>query len=400
MSNSGVFGPTPEGVDLSETQNVAVSSAVISLMVIATIFVLLRVAARAMQKGVTMALAVDDYCIAVGLLFAHGTAVCSLVSLSYGGGKHLWAINATQFTVIWKILFAYVIIYALAVSFTKLSIVLFYRRLFGMNWGLWFCAFLVVAYCITVIVTILVSCQPLRYFWTQYTTPGATGHCINVPLFFFANGIWAMLVDVCILIVPIPIILKLDMPKSQKIAVMLIMLLGSFVCIASIIRIITIHVVITSDDLTWAMGQLFIWSCCEPYIGIVCACLPTLAPFFRRWWATLVTKSGGTSKKRSYGGTNPSEHMSGTNTGGLVKSKDRDTNISDTQHSRSGSKREWILLPENVKVRDDDQIELTTNVTESRDMKRAERDEELGIGSIQDIHVQKDVTWRSSHPAT
>ena len=175
---------------------------------------------------------------------------------------------------------------------------------------------------------------------------------------------------------------------------------NSSVCIASIIRIITIHVVITSDDLTWAMGQLFIWSCCEPYIGIVCACLPTLAPFFRRWWAALVTKSGGTSKNRSYGGTNPSEHMSGTNTGGLVKSKDRDTNKSDTQHSRSGSKREWILLPENVKVRDDDQIELTTNVTESRDMKRAERDEELGIGSIQDIHVQKDVTWRSSHPAT
>ena len=66
-----------------------------------------------------------------------------------------------------QILFAYVMIYALAVSFTKLSIVLFYRRLFGMNWGLWFCAFLVVAYCITVIVTILVSCQPLRYFWVS-----------------------------------------------------------------------------------------------------------------------------------------------------------------------------------------------------------------------------------------
>jgi hypothetical protein len=40
---------------------------------------------------------------------------------------------------------------------------------------------------------------------TQYTTPGATGHCINTPLFFFANGIWAMLVDVCILCVPLPI---------------------------------------------------------------------------------------------------------------------------------------------------------------------------------------------------
>lgn len=163
MSNSGVFGPTPDGVDLSKNQNAAISSAVISLMVIATIFVILRVVARTMQKGIT--LAVDDYCIAVGLLFAHGTAICCLVSLPYGGGKHLWAIDATQFTVIWKILFAYVMIYAVAVSFTKLSIILFYRRIFEMNWGLWICSFLVVAYCVTVIVTILVSCQPLEYFW-------------------------------------------------------------------------------------------------------------------------------------------------------------------------------------------------------------------------------------------
>ena len=172
---------------------------------------------------------------------------------------------------------------------------------------------------------------------------------------------------------------------------------NSSVCIASIIRIITIHVVITSDDLTWAMGQLFIWSCCEPYIGIVCACLPTLAPFFRRWWATLVTKSGGTSNKRSYGGTNPSEHLSGTNKGGLVKSKDRDPNRSDTQHSRSGSKREWIMLPENVQVRDDDQIELTTNMTGPRATKRAGRDEEMGIGSTQDIHVHRDAFRRSAN---
>ncbi len=31
---------------------------------------------------------------------------------------------------------------------------------------------------------------------TQYTTPGATGHCINVPLFFFANGIWVRFISI------------------------------------------------------------------------------------------------------------------------------------------------------------------------------------------------------------
>ncbi|KAK0109151.1 hypothetical protein ONS96_002976 [Cadophora gregata f. sp. sojae] len=383
MSNSGVFGPTPEGVDLLETQNAAISGAVISLMVIATIFVLLRVIARTMQKGIT--LAVDDYCIAVGLLFAHGTAICSLVSLPHGGGKHLWAIDATQFTVIWKILFAYVMIYALAVSFTKLSIVLFYRRIFGMNLGLWLCTFLVVAYCVTVIVTILVSCQPLEYFWTQYTTPGATGHCINVSLFFFANGIWAMLVDVCILVVPVPVILKLQMPKSQKMAVMLILLLGSFVCIASIIRILTIHVVITSDDLTWAMGQLFIWSCCEPYIGIVCACLPTLAPFFRRWWATLVTKSSGSSNKFPSDDISPSDYKEAKRRNDLAESVSGD------------GKRDWILFQGPIKVRDDDQIELTTNVTGPGSMKRYESDDASDLNTTHDIRVQKDVTWTSAH---
>lgn len=104
-----------------------------------------------------------------------------------------------------QILFAYVMIYATAVSFTKCSIVMFYRRIFGITWSLWICLFLVWSYWFTIIVVICTGCQPLEYFWTQYTTVGAEGHCINVPLFFFANGIWAMLVDVVILCVPVPI---------------------------------------------------------------------------------------------------------------------------------------------------------------------------------------------------
>lgn len=83
---------------------------------------------------------------------------------------------------------------------------------------------------------------------TQYTHPTSTGHCIDVPLFFFANGIWAMLVDVCILVVPVPVskyhqkfskwfmiersvkhgkVYRLNMPKKQKLVVASILLLGS-----------------------------------------------------------------------------------------------------------------------------------------------------------------------------
>lgn len=66
MSASGVFGPAPDGVDLSETQNDSIRSAVISLMVIGTVFVVLRFVARTLQKGVKIE--ADDYCIILGLV--------------------------------------------------------------------------------------------------------------------------------------------------------------------------------------------------------------------------------------------------------------------------------------------------------------------------------------------
>ncbi len=68
MSASGVFGPAPPGIDLSKTQNTSITAAVVSLMVIGSIFVLLRLVARIMAKTRGATLAVDDYCIALGLV--------------------------------------------------------------------------------------------------------------------------------------------------------------------------------------------------------------------------------------------------------------------------------------------------------------------------------------------
>lgn len=48
-------------------------------------------------------------------------------------------------------------------------------------------------------------------------------------------------------------------------------------------RLIACDFLTSSVDATWAMGEVFIWSCCEPFMGILCACLPTLAPLFRIW---------------------------------------------------------------------------------------------------------------------
>lgn len=67
MSNSGAWGPTPPGVDLSEDQDMDIIGSVVAIMVIGLGSVVLRMCTRLMKTG--PGLAADDYVI----LFA---AVC------------------------------------------------------------------------------------------------------------------------------------------------------------------------------------------------------------------------------------------------------------------------------------------------------------------------------------
>ena len=57
--------------------------------------------------------------------------------------------------------------------------------------------------------------------------------------------------------------------------------LPNSVCVASLVRIYYMTFLSKSVDITWEMGNVFIWSSVEPCVGIVCACLPTLQPLLR-----------------------------------------------------------------------------------------------------------------------
>lgn len=385
MSVSGDFGPAPPGVNLAENQNGQIFGAVITLMVIGTVAVIMRFVARSTSNNIS--LASDDYLIVAALLFAYGTGICSLLSVNYGGGKHLWAITAKDFILIWKLLYAYVMIYATAVTCTKVSILLFYSRIFGIKYSMYLCLFFTIGYWITIIVTINVGCRPLDYFWRRYTDLTAVGTCIDIPKFFFGNGIAAMLIDVIILCVPVPIVWGLQMPTSQKLAVVSILLLGSFVCIASIVRIVTLERNVKSSDPTWTMSPVFVWSCVEPFIGIVCACLPTFAPFFRRWWAVVRTK-GSSGPKQAYPSDSGPSSGPGSNqlsAGGVGPGFRLSRNC-------ARGVGEWTELESPLRG---DEAGLTNDIVGGGgpgSFRTKGSDEEMGT-----IRVKEDVKWSESH---
>jgi len=66
----------------------------------------------------------------------------------------------------------------------------------------------------------------------------------------------------------------------------------------------------------------------------------------------------------------------------------------------SKNKREWNRLHEDVKLRSDDEVELTNKITgPGGSVRTGESDEESGrhMYPLSDIVVKKDVSWSEAH---
>lgn len=69
-------------------------------------------------------------------------------------------------------------------------------------------------------------CRPFRYFWTQAVDIN-DGTCGNVMLFYKSYSIPSLVTDVAMLLLPWPILLRLQMPTSEKIGLLLTFLAAS-----------------------------------------------------------------------------------------------------------------------------------------------------------------------------
>ncbi|KAI0469814.1 hypothetical protein GGR56DRAFT_661712 [Xylariaceae sp. FL0804] len=278
-----VFGPPPADVDLNESLVGTNNAVAIVLLVLATVAVVLRLWVRRMQR---MELKLDDWAVVAGLIFNAVSAGLVIATGAYGSGQHVWAVTAEQLVQAAKILFFYTFVLGFCVSFNKLSILLLYSRIFGQNrnWSFrivyWSCMFFTITVPFVLVITMCVACQPTSFYWTEFGGK-TTGTCpVDTGTFFWTYGLLNAVFDFLILALPIPSIMQLQMPLKKRIAVCGIMLLGSFVCITSVVRDVYMYRFAHSTDITWLMGEICVWSSIEPSVGIISACLPNLRPLF------------------------------------------------------------------------------------------------------------------------
>ncbi|KAI2630029.1 hypothetical protein GGS21DRAFT_211479 [Xylaria nigripes] len=289
------FGPPPPGIDLHAKQEVAIITVALVSTAFATVALVLRLWARNFQRFGMMA---DDYLMIIALTFTYGTLAITILGARAGAGMHVWALTPPQIAQVFKLLYTYTFVYAGSVSFTKLSILLFYRRLFERGskffWmSLSFAAFFTVGYMFAIWGVAAGLCHPTEYFWTQFL--GQKGWCLDINSSFLSLTVLNLVADIFVLLVPIPEIFKLQMSTQKKIGVCAVMALGGLVCVVSSVRIWAFYKFTVEVDVVWVQADVFLLSSVEPAFGIVSACLPSLRPLYRRARTKLTGKDSQTS---------------------------------------------------------------------------------------------------------
>ncbi|GKT48962.1 uncharacterized protein ColSpa_09143 [Colletotrichum spaethianum] len=134
----------------------------------------------------------------------------------------------------WLILIS-LIAYIVTLSTIKLSILLFYWRIFSARFSikvlLWFLAGVNLMWALIVLSIAIFQCFPAQYFWMRYApvppSPDEFTCTIDPRIFFKANSIPSIVADAFIVILPMPYVWTLQMPRSQRIAVIGIFALGA-----------------------------------------------------------------------------------------------------------------------------------------------------------------------------
>lgn len=118
-----------------------------------------------------------------------------------------------------QILVPVICLYAISLSLIKISICLFYNRIFPFRKfqvASWITIALVLGWAVGSVVYAFMQCRPFAYFWNP-DAPG--GKCVaNQVIPYVIIGATDVMIDIIIFILPLPMLWKLQVSPADKVA--------------------------------------------------------------------------------------------------------------------------------------------------------------------------------------
>ncbi|EGX45504.1 hypothetical protein AOL_s00169g110 [Orbilia oligospora ATCC 24927] len=167
------------------------------------------------------------------------------------------------------------ILYPIAALIIKSSLLLFYYSLFSgryLRLSVWATFGFTLATTMTIILYSIFKCHPVAY-WSEWYTSECDSHQ-KIP--YLVTGSFMILSDVIIWVLPLPMVLKLQLYRREKIAAIFTFSLGIFACIASIFRLQAVHKYFFTSAGTGKTPIINTWTIVELNLAIICASAPAL----------------------------------------------------------------------------------------------------------------------------
>ncbi|KAJ5900970.1 uncharacterized protein N7473_005040 [Penicillium subrubescens] len=230
----------------------------------------------------------EDWAILVSLIFS--IIYLSLVGAQFhfGMGIHQDHLSTATLQSQLKCLWAAIPMYNASLAFTKFSILFQYLRIFpsrSFRLACYVMMAVVATYSSWAIVTGYVNCVPVAKFW-NHDLPGG---CLSFEAVWFFNASMNIATDVTLLLMPMPLLIKLQLPKMQKVALMGVFAMGILVVITSILRLSSLRIVAKSADTSYSNVDAAYWTAAECNVAIICSCLPFLRPLVSRIFPKLLS---------------------------------------------------------------------------------------------------------------
>ena len=194
--------------------------------------------------------------------------------------------------------FSFTLIYIWALAALKLSQLALYLRVFSQELRIhvYVVGGIVIAWALVFNFVFLFLCDPIAQQWTL----GRIGHCLDQILLLKCLIMSNMVTDLLIVVLPVRAVWRLQMRKTEKIAVLSCFGLGLacvFISIARFILMYTIgkslalglqvkHLLTRIDllgNLTGTSGTTFMLCTVELMLAGLCINIPMLRPFYLQW---------------------------------------------------------------------------------------------------------------------
>ncbi|KAL8685821.1 MAG: hypothetical protein Q9218_007524 [Villophora microphyllina] len=175
----------------------------------------------------------DDYTIIIALCFAIGRLVVDEIALhQYGAGRHFRDIPPEWYNGYLTTVAVDGYLYTVAITFAKLSLLLFLYRIFHVDKrfriAAWITGAILTSWSLITILLAIFSCRPVRASWDLKVRMDPKTVCY--PKSYDVENVYGfcnVITDVVLIVMPIPLVWKMQVNRKKKLGVAMVFATGA-----------------------------------------------------------------------------------------------------------------------------------------------------------------------------